>query len=160
MEQILHAREFAVLTLSSSALHVGLNQLAIGDTSCPYDEPLSVVLMLGVFLAFVFAAWQRRPHVDLARDVLALVPGIWFQITTKPPGFYAGVPVEGCDMRSSGYAQALWLLGELLTFGATVPLARAAGFGRTWAATATVIAAAFALQALTGVAAAELRNVY
>ena len=94
------------------------------------------------------------------RDVVGLVPGIWFQIVTKPEGFFAGVPVEGCDMRSSGYAMALWLLGEMLTFGAGLRLARAWGFGQKAWPTLAIVLAAIGLQALVVVAARALSAVY
>ena len=109
------ARDFAILTLSFSTVHIGLNELPLAHT-CPYDGAAGLLFSLFTFLMFSFA----KPGV--ARDVAGIVPGIWFQITVKPEGYFASVAVEGCDMRSSGYAMAMWVLGEILTFGAAVRL--------------------------------------
>lgn len=171
---LVDARNFAVLTLSFSAAHVGANMLGQEDRPCPYDGVAGLVASVGTFLLYALAAWAaatwgraggerwRRavPYVPYVRDALGIVPGVWFQITVKPEGFYAGVPVDGCDMRHSGYAMALWVLGEMLTFGAALHLISAIGFGRNVGATVGVVIAAAVLQALTGVAAASLAEVY
>lgn len=170
MESLVAGRDGAVLTLSFSAVHVGLNVLSTDDVAprCPYDELGGFLMSLGTFLLFAFAAlaplWPpaRRfqtsiPHV---RDAIGIVPGIWFQITTKPDGFFAGVPVESCDMRASGYAMALWILGEMLTFGAALRLGQAWGFGRRLAPTVGIVLGALALQGLVGMAADALSRQY
>lgn len=168
MERLLTARESAVLALSFSAVHVGTNVLADDSVAprCPYDEAWGLVASVGTFLLFALVAWAEahawRPHWRLphVRDVVGLVPGIWFQITTKPAAFFASVPVEGCDMRSSGYAMALWILGEMLTFGAGLRLATAWGFGRRAWPTVAIVLSAIGLQAVVVVASRALSTVY
>ena len=183
------ARDRAVLTLSFSAVHVGVNVLATANRPrCPYDEPIGLVFSTGVFLLFALALgaqaaaehaakhledgaprWHRRcviaalpymPYVPLVRDALCIVPGVWYSITTKPAGWYAAVPVDGCDMRASGYAFGLWNLGEMLTFGSSLHLLWALGFGRSVLGTVRVVVLAVALQMATGLVARALSNVY
>ena len=176
MDTLVTARDGAVLTLSFSAVHIGVNVLADGDVAprCPYDGVGGLVASVGTFLLFAFVAWAEargwpgegvtrsrvRRLLPYVRDAVGLVPGVWFQITTKPQGFYAGVPVEGCDMRSSGYAMALWILGEMLTFGAALRLGRVWEFGTKLWPTLWILAGAVALQMLVGVAAGVLSEVY
>ena len=174
MDTLVTARDGAVLTLSFSAVHIGVNVLADGVAPrCPYDGVGGLVASVGTFLLFAFVAWaeargwgidgtgsRTRALLPYVRDAVGLVPGVWFQITSKPEGFYAGVPVEGCDMRSSGYAMALWILGEMLTFGAALRLGRAWEFGTKLWPTLWILAAAVALQMLVGVAAGALSEVY
>ena len=67
---------------------------------------------------------------------------------------------EGGGEDSSGYAMALWILGEMLTFGAALRLGRAWEFGTKPWPTLWILAAAVALQMLVGVAAGALSEVY
>ena len=122
-------RDWAILTLAFSALHNGVNVLSIeheppdGVSICPYDDPGSVFLILFIFVLYLPSVFIVQSEQAIAiRDLLGIIPGIWFQVTVKPRGYFASVPVEGCDIRSSGYAMVLWLLGEIITFGATVRL--------------------------------------
>ena len=93
----------------------------------------------------------------MARDAVGILPGVWFQITTKPDGFYAAVAEEGCDMRSSGYAMAMWVLGEMLAFGGGIRIAREAKFGRSVAGTAACLVGVTLAVPLVGAAAEALR---
>ena len=68
--------------------------------------------------------------------------------------------VSGCSMRESGYAMALWWLGELLTFGAAVRIAVAIGFGRDRMNTALVAFLSLALFFASGMVAEALSDVY
>lgn len=166
-------RDAMVLTLSFSAAHIGVNMLTTDARPCPYDDVGGLVASVGTFLLFALTAWgtntdyateyagvNTRMILPYVRDAIGIIPGAWFQISTKPAGFDAGVPVTGCDMRSSGYAMALWILGELLTFGSAIHIGRALGFGRRLFPTVAVVVAAIALQALVGVAASGLRRLY
>ena len=156
-------REYAILLLSFSALHVGANMLSLDTPApCAYDRVGGLLMSLTVFALYTASAWAQHARSAHAQwlvhvaDGAGIVPGIFFQITTKPDGWYAAVPADGCSMRESGYAASLWLLGELLTFGAAVRLATAVGFGRNVLNTAIVVASAFALQFSTALAADAL----
>ena len=124
-------RDGIVLAMAMSAVHVGLNMLPSltspqpGVPVCPYDGYVGFFMSLATFCLFLpslFATLSDR--FLLVRDVIGFVPGVWFQVTVKPEGFFANVPIDGCDMRNSGYAMMLWLLGEALTFGASVRVLR------------------------------------
>lgn len=160
----------AVITMLFGALHVGLNELgapAGASPRCPYDGLEGVVvpaLTLGVFAAAAAAPRalaltpERTAYVVAMRDVACLFPGIWFQVTVKPAYYFAAVPVDGCDLRSSGLAMLLWVLGEVLTFGAAVRLL--GWLGWRWRTLLVAAVGGPALYFATDVGAAALRRAY
>lgn len=130
------------------------------EPRCAYDSPFGFSLILSTFIAqaigLTFASYES-PYALAASwivDALGLAPGIYLQMVTKPyGGWFGSVPSNSCSMRESGYAMALWIVGELLTFGAGLRVAVAVDFGRNVFNTIIVIVAAFTLQLLVGLAA-------
>lgn len=166
LAQLNFTRQFAILALAFTAAHVGVNVLAVEvqTTLCPYDRwygLLPTAVVLGTYGTAMWTRVHEFPRAqafEWAADVIGIVPGIWWQITTKPDGWFASVPVEHCSLRDSGYAMALWLLGELLTFGAAVNIAAAVNFGRNQLNTVVVVLAAVALLFASGMVAQELQS--
>ena len=157
------ARYFAVLTLSFSVVHVGINEAASGSDECFYDGAFGLGMSVSTFVLFAFCALYKfreewRERALLLRDAIGIVPGIWFQITVKPETYFAAVPSLGCDMRSSGYAMAMWLLGEILTFGAAVRLLPRLGFGARFAPTMVLGAIMAAMVGIVDMVARALRE--
>lgn len=158
---ILAARDPAILALSFSSLHVGLNVLATGQGDCAYDTPGTVLFAAAVLGLFALVRCDAAsPSRLLVRDAVAILPGIWFQVTAKPSGWYAAVPVEGCDVRTSGYAMALWLLGELLTFGSALGILHRSLRRGGWVTAAALALAAVALQGFTALVTTQLQKVF
>ena len=159
-------RDFLLMTLSFSALHTGFNVLVSGADPCPYERWYSfagIVLVFGASsssLATYAAGWPSCYRVAWSVDALGLLPGIFWQITTKPDGWFAAVPVAGCSVSETPTALLYWILGEWLTFGVVLRACLLFGFGVRPTNTLLILAGAALLAALTSVAARGLREVY
>lgn len=153
-----------LVLLSFASFHVGLNMLfADTEPRCLYDDPGAVVLLGTIFGSQTAAALARAHEAPYARtlawvvDGVCFLPGIFLQMTTKPEGgWFGAVPRSECDMRASGYAMVLWLMGELLTFGVGVRIAIAVGFGRNALNTLLVVVGAGILELCVGAVANQI----
>lgn len=148
-------KSYLILVLSFSGAHIGLNMLAsTTEPRCAYDSGFGFALLAITFTTqAVGLALDQTRWASWAVDAIGLVPGIYLQLVTKPRGgWFGAIPQENCSMRESGYAMALWTLGELLTFGAGLRVAVAVDFGRNAFNTGVFILAAFVLQLILGMA--------
>lgn len=164
MQTLCAMRDFMLVAISFSALHIGVNLLATGDDLCPYARWYSLAGVGAVLsssatsLVAYSAGWPNCGRVAWSVDGLGLLPGIFWQITTKPDGWFAAVPVAGCSVLESPVAVLFWVLGEWLTFG--VVLRACAFFSFAPRPTVLVLAGAAFLAATTSIFAMGLREVY
>lgn len=146
-------KTYLILVLSFSGAHIGLNMLgATTEPRCAYDSPVGFGLLLATFVSQAVRLGLRDDQpLTWVIDAFGMGVGAWVQLVVKPNGgWFGALPEEGCHLRASGYAMALWILGELLTFGTGLRVAVAIDFGRNVFNTGLFILAAFVLQLIIG----------
>lgn len=179
MSVVCAMRDFAIFALCFSSLHTALYAYAARDEEpavlpagatvhCPYFDAWSIV-----FLALVLASssvslsafargWDNCERWTWVVDGLGILPGILWQISTRPAAYGMGGLVaewEQCSYEHVPIAQIFRMLGEWLTYGMLLRLTQSAGFGRQLVPSFVVIAGAVVLSGFMYVLASLFRDV-
>ena len=168
-------RDFLVLSLAFTSLHTSLyasasrslTPLPSGSTvDCPYYDAWSVVFLFMVATSAAASlnastrGWDVHARWLWSVDAVGLVPGIYWQVATRPA--YLGMgglthSWERCGYEAVPAAHTLLMLGDLLTYGMLLRACMTTGFGRRAFPTGVVVSAVFAISGLQYWFAAQFR---
>tara|TARA_B100000683_G_scaffold67049_2_gene65825 strand:+ start:624 stop:1238 length:615 start_codon:yes stop_codon:yes gene_type:complete len=176
MSAVCAMRDFLIFSLSVTSLHQILNVMSEPD--CAADDsylcshasrcPLLIGPMSAFFLFVVVVSsasslsafgngWSNCNRWTWGVDALGVIPGVYWQIVTRPvqwsgaastcvvDDFASATRNAMCTVEGSPLAFALFLLSEWLVYGTLLRLVISAGFGRAFLPTAIIISLAFVI---------------
>lgn len=149
MTSICAMRDFLIFILCFSSLHTTIfavsargesANLLPRDTTvhCPYFDSWSLLFLTlilassGLSLTAFMKGWNTCNRWTWVVDATGIVPGILWQISTRPAAYGVGgltLAWDQCSYEHVPAAQLFRMLGEWLTYGTLLRLTQSAGFG-------------------------------
>lgn len=173
-------RDFVIFALSFSSLHTTVFALsARGESAavlpehttvhCPYFDAWSLLFLLlvfstsGVSLYASAKGWDTCSRWTWAVDASGVLPGMLWQISTRPSSYGMGsLPLawDFCSHEHVPAAQLFRMLGEWLTYGSLLRLTQSAGFGTRLAPSILIVSIAAALSGVMYALAILMRDMF
>ena len=171
-------RDFLVFALCFSSLHTTMFSLsARGEAptslppettiDCPYFDWWSLLCLLlicstsGLSLYASAKGWDTCDRWTWVVDASGLLPGILWQISTRPASYGVGgltLSWDKCSYEHVPAAQVFRMLGEWLTYGALLRLTQSAGFGTRFVPSLVIVSLAVVLSGLMYILSSFLRE--
>lgn len=178
MTSICTMRDFLIFALCFSSLHTTMFALNARSESpsvlpaqttihCPYFDWWSFVFLLlifatsGVSLYAYVKEWGTCNRWTWIVDASGILPGILWQISTRPASYGVGGLTHAwdfCSYEHAPSAQLFRMLGEWLTYGAVLRLTQSADFGTRLLPTMVVLLISIALSGAMYILASMLRD--
>ena len=171
-------RDFLIFALCFSSLHTTMFALNAREEDaaalppntsihCPYYDWWSFLFLMlimgtsGLSLYASVKGWGSCERWTWVVDATGILPGILWQISTRPASYGVGALThewDYCGYEHNPSAQLFRMLGEWLTYGALLRLTQSAGFGTRLFPTLVILFLAVALSGAMYVLAAVMRD--
>jgi hypothetical protein len=171
-------RDFLIFILCFSSLHTTLFALNARELDpaalpprtsihCPYYDWWSLLFLLLIFgtsglsLYASVKGWGSCERWTWVVDATGILPGILWQISTRPASYGVGGLTHDwdyCGYEHNPSAQLFRMLGEWLTYGAILRLTQSADFGTHLLPTVVIVFLAIVLSGAMYVLAAVMRD--
>ena len=178
MSYVCAMRDFLIVALCASSLHTALFAWSARDepasvlppdttVACPYYDGWSVAFLALTLTSsatslYAFAnGWDNCERWTWGVDAVGVIPGILWQVSTRPAAYgVGGLPLawDHCSYEHVPGAQVFHMLGEWLTYGTLLRLTHSAGFGVRLFPTTVILLTAFSTSGLMYVIAALFRE--
>lgn len=156
LQKITMIRDTLTLFICVSSVHLSINYLS-QSSECLYHVYGVCFVPILSFVCFMSISNNNMGGWPVVFDVLGLLIGSFFQIITKPNGWWAEASSVGCNIDDSPVALQYFFLGEIISFSVAMrfilwTIAFWKGMARWSIIFSTVICAisfSFALNSLT-----------